>query len=72
MWQVAFEVFGVAFAVLWMVQHGIDVMEDIPLGHLGAIFRLELRKCPIGDVLAAVAAIFGVGVVGEALSADLA
>ncbi len=68
--QVALEVFGVALAVLRVVQQGIDVVEDVPLRDFGAVLRLELCQRPIGDVLSPIAAIFGVGVVGEALCLD--
>ena len=50
-----------------MMQHGIDIVEDIPLRHMSAVFRLELRQRPISNVLTAIAAILVVGVVGEAL-----
>jgi len=42
-------------------------MEDVALRDLGAVLRLELRQRPIGDVLAAVAAVFSVDVEREAL-----
>src|SRR5205809_5777715 len=67
MWEIALQVFGITFAVLWMIQESIDIIENIPLRHFGAIFRLELGKCPIGDILASVAAIFMVNIVGETL-----
>ncbi len=35
--QVALEVFGIVFAVLWMVQHGIEVREDISVCDIKAI-----------------------------------
>jgi len=65
--QVALEVLGVALTILRMMQHGVDIMEDIPFGDCGAILRLELHEGPISDVLSAIGAIGGVGVVGEAL-----
>ena len=65
--QVALEVLGVALTIVRMMQEPIDVVEDIPLADLLAILRLELLERPIGDVLAPVAAVFGVGVEGETL-----
>src|SRR5438045_4162147 len=68
MWQVTLEVFSIAFAVLWMVQHSVGVVKNIPLRHFGAVFCLELGKRPIGDVLTAIAAVIrGVNVKWEAL-----
>ena len=44
---------GVAFAVLGMMQHGIDVVEDVPLGDAGVgVVGAELVQRPVGDVLA--------------------
>jgi len=60
-------VFSVSFAVLWMMQQGIDVVKDVALRHLLAVACLELCQRPVGNVLAPVAAVLGVGVVGEAL-----
>jgi len=65
--QLALQVLGVALAVLRAVQHGVDIVEDIALGDLGAVLLLELLQRPVGDVLAAVATLFRVGVEGEAL-----
>jgi hypothetical protein len=51
-----------------MVQDGIDIMEDVPLGDgRVAVMGPELFKRPVGDVLAAIAAVFCVGVEREAL-----
>ena len=67
--QLAFEVVGELLAVRRMVQDGVDVMEDVPLGDGGiAVVRAELFEGGVGDVLAAVGAVGGVGVEGEALS----
>ena len=65
--QVTFEVFCVTLAVLGMVQDGVDVVEYVPFGGLLAVFGLELFEGPVGDVFAAVGAVFGIGVVGETL-----
>ena len=66
--QFAAEVGGVALAVLGVVQDGVDVVEDVPLGDGGVVVAgAELFEGPVGDVLAAVGAVFGVGVEGEAL-----
>ena len=52
-----------------MVQEAIDVVEDGPLvDFLVFVVFAELLQRPIGDVLAAFAAVFGVGVEGEALA----
>jgi len=69
MWQIALEVLDIALAILGMVQHGVDIVEDIPFAHTLPIPLLELLQCPVGDIFAPVAAILGVGVVGKALSA---
>jgi hypothetical protein len=63
------EVRGVALAVFGVVQDGVDVMEDVPLGD-GCVVVLgaELFEHPVCDVLAAVRAVFGVGVERESLS----
>src|ERR1035438_5977677 len=67
--EFAAEVGGVALAVLGVVQDGVDVVEDIPLGDGGVVVvGAELFEGPVGDVLAAVSAVFGVGVVGETLA----
>jgi len=53
-----------------MVQDGVDVVEDVPLGDGGvAVVGAELFERPVGDVLAAVGAVFGVGVEGKPLKA---
>ena len=68
--EFAAEVGGVALAVLGVVQDGVDVVEDVPLGDGGVVVvGAELFEGPVGDVLAAVGAVFGVGVEGEALGA---
>ena len=66
--QLSLQIFGIAFVVLWMVQYGVDVVEDIPFGYFRAIFGLELRERPIGDVFATVGAVFAVCIIGETLS----
>jgi hypothetical protein len=49
-----------------VVQDGVDVVEDVPLGDGGVVVvGAELNECPVGDVLAAVGAVFGIGVEGE-------
>src|SRR5450631_1375310 len=59
---------SVALAVLGVVQDGVDVVEDVPLGDGGVVVAgAELFERPIGDVLAAMGAVFGVGVEGEDL-----
>src|SRR6266536_3367909 len=66
--EFAAEVGGVALAVLGMVQDGVDVVEDVPLGDGGVVVvGAELFEGPGADVFAAVGAVFGVGVEGEAL-----
>jgi hypothetical protein len=61
--QFAAEIRGVALAILGMVQDGVDVMEDVPFGDGRiAVVRAEFFERPVGDVLAAVGAVFGVGV----------
>jgi hypothetical protein len=53
-----FEVGGVALAVLRMMQHRIDAMEDVPLRDARVVVvRAEFVECPVGDVLATVAAV---------------
>jgi hypothetical protein len=66
--EVAAEIGGVALAVLGVVQDGVDVVEDVPLvdGEVG-VMGAELFESPVGDVLAAVGADFGVGVERENL-----
>src|SRR5208337_5100499 len=57
--QLAFQVGGVALAVLGMMQHRIDVVEDVPLGDVGVVvMRTELIQRSVGDVLASVGAGF--------------
>jgi hypothetical protein len=68
--EFAAEVGRVALAVFGVVQDGVDVMEDVPFGNRGiVVVGAELFEGPVGDVLAAVGAVFGVGVKGEALKA---
>jgi hypothetical protein len=58
--EFAAEVRGVALAVLGVVQDGVDVVEDVPLGDGGVVVMgAELFEGPVGDVLAAVGAVFG-------------
>jgi hypothetical protein len=55
--EFAADVGGVAFAVFGVVQDGVDVVEDVPLGDGGvAMVGAELFEGPVGDVLAAVGA----------------
>ena len=62
------EVGGVFLPVGGMVQEGIDVMEDVPLGDgVIAVMGAEFLQGPVGEVFPAVGAVFGVGVEGEAL-----
>jgi len=62
----------VALAVLGVVQDGVNVVEDVPLGDGGVVVAgAELFERPVSDVLAAMGAVFGVGVEGETLGADL-
>ena len=68
--QLAFEVGLVAFAVDGVMEKAIDVVEDVPLGDgVVAVVGAEAVEGPVGDVLAAVGAVLGVGVEGEALGA---
>jgi len=61
--EFAAEVGGVALTVVGVVQDGVDVVEDVPLGDgWVGIVGAELFERPVGDVLAAVGAVFGVGV----------
>ena len=53
-----------------MMQDSVDVVEDVPLGNVPVmVVRAEFVERPVGDVLAAVGAIFVVGVEGETLKA---
>jgi hypothetical protein len=53
--EFAAEVGGVALAVLGVVQGGVDVVEDVPLGDGGVVVvGAELFEGPVGDVLATV------------------
>jgi hypothetical protein len=57
--EFAAEVGGVALAVLGVVQDGVDVVEDVPFGDGGVVVvGTELFEGPVGDVLAAVGAVF--------------
>lgn len=50
----AAEVGGVALAVVGVVEDGVDVMEDVPLGDGGVgVVGAELVEGPVGDVLSA-------------------
>ena len=62
------EVGGVFLPVGGMVQEGVDVMEDVPLGDgVIVVMGAELLQGPVGEVFPAVGAVFGVDVEGEAL-----
>jgi len=53
--QFAAEVGGVALAVLGVVQDGVDVMEDVPLGDGGVVVvGAKIVRGPSWNVLAAV------------------
>src|SRR3954462_12467038 len=67
MGQIAFEVLCVALAILWMVQHGVDIVKDVPFAHLLSIAGPELLQRPIGDIFTVIAAILCIGVVRKAL-----
>ena len=68
--EFALEVGLVAVAVGGVVQQAVDVVEDVPLGYgVVAVVGAEAVQRPVGDVLAAVAAVLVVGVEGEALEA---
>ncbi len=49
------------------MEHGVGIVEDVPLAHPCAIAVLRLLQRPIGDVLAPVVAVLIVGVEGETL-----
>ena len=66
----AAEVGGVALAVLGVVQDGVDVVEDVPLGDGGVVVvGTELFEGPVGDVLAAVGAVLREGLRSSMLPA---
>ena len=66
--QLAFEVVGELFPIARMMEHAVDVMENVPLAHLFVVVvSAELIQRPIGDVLAAIRAVFVVDVEREAL-----
>jgi hypothetical protein len=66
--EFAAKVGGIALAVFGVVQDGVDVVEDVPLGDGGIVVAgAELFECSVGDVLATVGAVFGIGVEGEDL-----
>src|SRR5260370_14227790 len=70
--EFAAEVGGVALAVLGVVQDGVDVVEDVPLGDgRVVVVGAELFEGPVGDVLAAAGALFGVGVEGGGPEPDV-
>jgi hypothetical protein len=50
-----------------MVQHGVDIVKNLPLAHPLATARPKLPQRPIRDILPPIATVLGVGVVGEAL-----
>jgi hypothetical protein len=57
--EFALEVGGVAGAVLGVVEDGVGGVEDVPLGDLlVASSGCGIRQRPVGDVLAAVGAVF--------------
>jgi hypothetical protein len=59
--QFAFEVVRKLLPVRRMVQDGVDVVEDVPLGDGGvAVVLAELLQGRVGDVLAPVRAVGGV------------
>ena len=70
--QIALEVRLILIAIVRMMQDAVVIVEDVPLGD-GVVFvvRAELRQCPIGDVFAAICAIFVVDVKREALRTTL-
>ena len=50
------------------MQESVIIVEDVPLGDsVILVVRSEFGQCPIGDVFAAVRAVFVVGVKGETL-----
>jgi hypothetical protein len=56
--EFAAEVGGVVLAVVGLVEDGIDVVEDVPLGDGGVgVVGAELFEGPVGDVLGAVGAV---------------
>jgi hypothetical protein len=60
--QLALEVIGELLAVGRMVQDGVDVVEDVPLGDGRiAVVVPEFLQGGIGDILAAIGAVGGVG-----------
>ena len=66
--QLALEVGGVAGAVLGVVEQGVGVVEDVALGDgFLAVVAPEFGEGPVGDVFAAVGAVFVVGMEREAL-----
>jgi hypothetical protein len=69
--QFAAEISGVAQAVLRVVQDGVGVVEDVPFDDRRvAIVGAELFERPVGDVVAAVGAVFGIGAEGKTLFAN--
>ena len=70
--QIALQVRGVTLAIPRMVQDAIRIVEDVPLGDgIVAVMHAEVLQRPIGNVFAAVSAIFIVDVEGEALRGTL-
>ena len=66
--QIAFEVRLVFLAIRRMMQESVVIVEDVPLGDgVVCVMRLKFCQCPIGDVFAAVCAVFVVSVERERL-----
>ena len=58
-WKLALEVGGVAGAVLGVVEQGVGVVEDVPLGDgLLTVVGAELGEGPVGDVFVRFLAFF--------------
>ena len=68
MWEVALEVCLIPLPIVGMVEQGVDVVEDVSFGDcLVLVVPSELPQRPIGDVFAAVCAVFVVGVERESI-----
>ena len=66
--ELAFQISGVGFAILFAVQQTVNIMENIPFANASILMMLtEVVQRPVGDILAAVLAVFSVGIEGEAL-----
>jgi hypothetical protein len=49
--QFVFEIVGKLFAIAWVVQQAVDVIEDVPFGdRLVAVLLAEFFECPIGHI----------------------